>query len=37
MSPLTDPNYLSMEGFIALLLLGAIANIALSIYNRRHK
>lgn len=37
MSPLTDPNYLSMEGFIALMLLGVIANIALTIYNRRHK
>jgi hypothetical protein len=27
MSPMTDPNYLSMEGFIALLIIGLIANI----------
>ena len=27
MSPLTDPNYLSTEGFIALLIIGLIANI----------
>lgn len=34
MSPMTDPNYISMEGFIALLIIGIIANIIVRRHNK---